>query len=84
MLRERRPAPGPGRGFVVEVFVPILQKLPPGERFHVFAEEPGYLAYDEYDMPKQIEWSHHVRLREDGTYRRSRRRTATCGPASST
>jgi hypothetical protein len=56
---------------VVEVFVPILQKLPPGERFHVFADEPAYHAFDEYDVVNQIEWSHHLRLREDGTYRRS-------------
>jgi len=60
----------PGGRFVVEVFVPILRLLPPGERFHVFAEEPGYHAFDEYDVVNQIEWSHHLRLREDGTYRR--------------
>jgi SAM-dependent methyltransferase len=59
-----------GGRFVVEVFVPILQKLPVGERFHVFAEEPGYHAFDEYDVVNQVEWSHHLRLREDGTYRR--------------
>jgi SAM-dependent methyltransferase len=60
----------PGGRFVVEVFVPILQKLPPGERFHVFTEEPGYHAFDEYDVVNQVEWSHHLRLRDDGTYRR--------------
>ena len=71
LLRERRSAPGdPAAGFVVEVFLPILQKLPLGERFHVFAEEPGYHAFDEYDVVNQVEWSHHLRLREDGTYRR--------------
>src|SRR4051794_853022 len=60
----------PGGRFVVEVFVPILQKLPAGERFHVFAEEPGYHAFDEYDVVTQVEWSHHLRLRKDGTYQR--------------
>jgi SAM-dependent methyltransferase len=60
----------PGGRFVVEVFVPILQKLPPGERSHVFAHEPGYIAFDEYDVATQTLRSHHVRLREDGTYRR--------------
>ena len=59
-----------GGCFVVEVFVPILRVLPPGVRFHVFAEEPGYHAFDEYDVVEQVEWSHHLRLREDGTYRR--------------
>jgi SAM-dependent methyltransferase len=61
----------PGGAFVIEVFVPILQKLPPGERFHVFTEEPGYVAFDEYDVATQTLFSHHVRLRDDGTYRRA-------------
>jgi SAM-dependent methyltransferase len=62
----------PGGCFVVEVTLPVLRLLPPGERFHVFAEEPGYHAYDEYadDPAAQIQWSHHLRLRADGTYRR--------------
>ena len=62
----------PGGCFVIEVYLPILRLLPPGERFHVFAEEPGYHAFDEYDdAAAQLQWSHHLRLREDGTYRRS-------------
>ena len=61
----------PGGCFVIEVLLPILRLLPPGERFHVFAEEPGYHAFDEYsDAASQLQWSHHLRLREDGTYRR--------------
>jgi SAM-dependent methyltransferase len=61
----------PGGCFLVEVYLPILRLLPPGERFRVFVEEPGYHAYDEYaDPASQLQWSHHVRLREDGTYRR--------------
>jgi SAM-dependent methyltransferase len=61
----------PGGRFVVEVYLPILQKLSPGERFHVFTEEPGYHAFDEYgDASTQLQWSHHLRLRDDGTYRR--------------
>ena len=61
----------PGGCFVVEVGVPALRLLPPGSTRHVFADEPGYLGYDVYDIAQQIEWSHHVRLREDGTYRHS-------------
>jgi len=62
----------PGGCFVIEVYLPILRLLPPGERFHVFAEEPGYHAFDEYaDAASQLQWSHHLRLREDGTYRRT-------------
>jgi SAM-dependent methyltransferase len=61
----------PGGCFVVEVQLPILRLLPPGERFHVFSEQPGYHAFDEYgDAATQLQWSHHLRLREDGTYRR--------------
>ncbi len=61
----------PGGCFVIEVFVPILRLLPPGTTRHIFTDEPGYLGYDVYDIAAQIEWSHHVRLREDGTYRHS-------------
>ena len=62
----------PGGCFVIEVYLPILRRLPPGERFRVFADEPGYHGYDEYaDAASQLQWSHHVRLREDGTYRRA-------------
>ena len=50
--------------------MPILQKLPPGERHHVFAHDDGYVAFDEYDVATQTLHSHHLRLREDGTYRR--------------
>ncbi len=61
----------PGGCFLIEVYLPILRLLPPGESFRVFTEEPGYHAYDEYaDPASQLQWSHHVRLREDGTYRR--------------
>jgi len=59
----------PGGCFLIEVYVP--DRLPPGERFKVFAEEPGYHAFDEYgDLATQLQWSHHLRLRDDGTYRR--------------
>jgi SAM-dependent methyltransferase len=61
----------PGGCFVVEVFVPVLRLLPPGTTRHVFTDEPGYHAYDVYDIANQIEWSVHLRLREDGTYRRN-------------
>ena len=61
----------PGGCFAIEVYVPILRLLPPGERFSVFAEQPGYHAFDEYaDPASQLQWSHHLRLRDDGTYRR--------------
>jgi SAM-dependent methyltransferase len=61
---------GPGGCFVVEVYVPSLLELRKDNRYIVFAEEPGYHAFDEYDVATQAQWSHHLRLRDDGTYRR--------------
>jgi SAM-dependent methyltransferase len=50
----------PGGRFVVEVIVPQLQKVPPGERGHVFALEPGHVGIETFDdVPGQIAWSHH-------------------------
>jgi SAM-dependent methyltransferase len=61
----------PGGCFVIEVYLPILRLLPPGEKYRVFSEEPGYHAFDEYaDPASQLQWSHHLRLNDDGTYRR--------------
>jgi SAM-dependent methyltransferase len=45
--------------FVVEVLVPGLQRLPPGETFQPFAVEPGHLGFDEYDVVRQGLVSHH-------------------------
>jgi SAM-dependent methyltransferase len=50
----------PGGRFVVEVMVPEVAKLIPGERFVPFAVEDGYLGIDEYADPlDQILISHH-------------------------
>jgi SAM-dependent methyltransferase len=49
----------PGGCFVIEVGVPGLRLLPPGERFHVFhASETGW-GFDEYDVANQGLISHH-------------------------
>ena len=51
---------GPGGCFVIEVGIPDLQRLPPGETVRAFAVSPTYVAFDEYtDMTAQISWSHH-------------------------
>jgi SAM-dependent methyltransferase len=56
----------PGGCFVVEVGVPDLRRLPPGERFRPFAVTPDHLGFDEYtDLVEQIMYSHHYRV-EDG------------------
>ena len=49
----------PGRSFVIEVYVPELQRPPPGETFHAFTVTPTHLGFDEYDVARQIEFSHH-------------------------
>ena len=56
----------PGGRFVVEVLVPGLQRLPPGERFQPFAVSPTHLGFDEYDVARQGLVSHHYWI-GDGT-----------------
>ncbi len=55
----------PGGRFVIEVFVPILQRLPPGETFRTFHRSPSRLSFDEYDVATQILYSHHYRFVDD-------------------
>jgi SAM-dependent methyltransferase len=51
---------GPGGCFVIEVGVPDLRRLPPGEDARVFAHAPGYVGYDRYvDLVAQQAVSHH-------------------------
>jgi SAM-dependent methyltransferase len=49
----------PGGCFVIEVGVPALQRLPPGETVRAFAVTPTHLGFDEYDLAPQILYSHH-------------------------
>jgi hypothetical protein len=49
----------PGGTFVVEVFVPDLQRLPPGESVQVFHRSPGRLGFREYDLAAQRLVSNH-------------------------
>jgi SAM-dependent methyltransferase len=49
----------PGGCFVIEVGVPGLQRLPPGETVRAFAVTPTHLGFDEYDVVPQILYSHH-------------------------
>jgi SAM-dependent methyltransferase len=55
----------PGGCFVIEVGVPQLQRLPPGERVRAFALTPTHLGFDEYDIASQGLISHHYHI-EDG------------------
>ncbi len=50
----------PGGCFVIEVGVPRLRHLPPGDDAHVFSHAPGYVGYDRYvDLVAQQAVSHH-------------------------
>jgi SAM-dependent methyltransferase len=49
-----------GGCFVIEVGVPDLRRLPPGEDARVFSHAPGYVGYDRYtDLVAQRAMSHH-------------------------
>lgn len=49
-----------GGSFLVEVGVPELRRLPPGERHVVFSADEGGWGIDEYDVASQRLVSHHV------------------------
>jgi SAM-dependent methyltransferase len=49
----------PGGCFVIEVIVPELQRLPPGETVRAFTVTPQHLGFDEYDIAAQSLVSHH-------------------------
>jgi SAM-dependent methyltransferase len=49
-----------GGRFVVEVMVPELRRLPPGETVRAFTVTPEHLGFEEYtDFVAQLSWSHH-------------------------
>src|ERR671915_2333308 len=50
---------GPGGCFVIEVGVPALQRLPPGETVRAFTVSATRLGFDEYDVASQGLISHH-------------------------
>jgi SAM-dependent methyltransferase len=51
----------PGGCFVVEVGVPQLQRLPPGETVRAFDVSSDHLGFDEFDVAAQGLVSHHYR-----------------------
>ena len=56
----------PGGCFVIEVMVPALQRLPPGETVRAFDVTPAHLGFDEYDVASQGLISHHYSLVDGG------------------
>ncbi|HEY4397851.1 MAG TPA: class I SAM-dependent methyltransferase [Acidimicrobiia bacterium] len=50
----------PGGCFVIEVMVPAIRQLPPGETVRAFAVTPTHLGFEEYvDLAAQRSFSHH-------------------------
>ena len=60
----------PGGFFVIEVGVPELQRLPPGETMRVFHASETHWGIDEYDVATQGLTSHHFEL-IDGRFERN-------------
>jgi SAM-dependent methyltransferase len=54
----------PGGCFVIEVLVPRLQRLPPGERYQPFDVSPKHVGFDEIDVASQYLVSHHYWIEE--------------------
>ena len=54
----------PGGCFVIEVGVPDLQRLPPGETVRAFDIGATHLGFDEFDVATQGLVSHHYRVSE--------------------
>jgi SAM-dependent methyltransferase len=52
----------PGGCFVIEVGIPELQRLPPGETVRAFTVSPTRLGFDEYDVAAQFLVSHHYQV----------------------
>jgi SAM-dependent methyltransferase len=52
----------PGGRFVIELYVPHLRRLPPGETVVPFTVTPTHLGFEEYDVASQLAVSHHYWL----------------------
>ncbi len=59
----------PGGRFVIELWVPELRKLPPGQQAVVFRTEPGDIGLDTYDVLDQQVVSHHFAFDESRAVR---------------
>jgi SAM-dependent methyltransferase len=52
----------PGGSFLIELGIPDLQRLPPGETMRVFHASETHWGIDEYDVANQGLTSHHLEL----------------------
>jgi SAM-dependent methyltransferase len=60
---------GPGGHFVIELWVPPLRRLPPGQLAAPFDVGEGHLGFDTYDLTTQRCTSHHYWKNADGGVR---------------
>jgi SAM-dependent methyltransferase len=61
----------PGGRFVIELWVPPLRSMPPGQTAVPFDVSDGHLGFDTYDVVTQECASHHYTKEADGTVRYS-------------
>ena len=56
-----------GGRFVIELWVPPIRRLPPGQLSAAMQVEDGHLVFDTYDLVTQACTSHHYRTEADGS-----------------
>ncbi len=59
----------PGGRFVIELWIPPLRRLPPGQLAAPFDVSDGHVGFDTYDLTTQQCTSHHYWSEPDGTVR---------------
>ncbi len=71
----------PGGRFVIELVVPPLRFLPPGQVAVPFDVSERHLGFDTFDLVEQLLVSHHFTRDDDGRYRRGASRHRYAWPA---
>lgn len=71
----------PGGRFVIELGVPPLRLLPPGQVAVPFDVSEHHLGFDTFDLAEQLLVSHHFTQDDDGRYRRGASRHRYAWPA---
>ncbi|WP_129310877.1 class I SAM-dependent methyltransferase [Streptomyces sp. L2] len=71
----------PGGRFVIELGVPPLRLLPPGQVAVPFDVSERHLGFDTFDLVEQLLVSHHLTRGDDGRYRRDNSRHRYAWPA---
>ena len=59
----------PGGRFVIELWVPPLRRLPPGQTAVPFDISDSHVGFDTYDIARQMCTSHHYTRDKDGSLR---------------